>query len=140
MSSRHLSGETYDCWNGDEMKKESDAILLRMFISESDKYEGKPLSKYLIKLFKQEGLAGATALRGISDFGKTSKLHTTSILRLSNDLPIVIEVVDRKENIERVKPKLGEIIEEGLITEEEVKIVFYQGKESSKSSSISFQS
>jgi hypothetical protein len=122
------------------MKKESDAILLRMFISESDKYEGKPLSKYLIKLFKQEGLAGATALRGISDFGKTSKLHTTSILRLSNDLPIVIEVVDRKENIERVKPKLGEIIEEGLITEEEVKIVFYQGKESSKSSSISFQS
>ena len=128
MPSRHLSGETYNCWNGDEMKKESDAILLRIFISESDKYEGKPLSKYLIEFFKQEGLAGATALRGISGFGKTSKLHTTSILRLSDDLPIVIEVVDRKENIERVKPRLGEIIEEGLITEEEVKIVFYQGK------------
>ena len=128
MSSRHLSGQNYDCWNGDEMKKESDAILLRIFISESDKYEGKPLSKYLIEFFKQEGLAGATALRGISGFGKTSKLHTTSILRLSDDLPIVIEVVDRKENIERVKPRLGEIIEEGLITEEEVKIIFYQGK------------
>ena len=132
MSSRHLSGKTYDCWNGGEMKKESDAILLRILISESDKYEGKPLSKYLIEFFKQEGLAGATALRGISGFGKTSQLHITSILRLSDDLPIVIEVVDRKEIIERVKPKLGEIIEEGLITEEEVKIVFYESKKSSK--------
>ena len=132
MSSRHLSGQTYDCWNGNEMKKESDAILLRIFISESDKYEGKPLSKYLIEFFKQEGLAGATALRGISGFGKTSQLHITSILRLSDDLPIAIEVVDRKENIERVKPRLGEIIEEGLITEEEVKIVFYESKKSSK--------
>jgi uncharacterized protein len=114
------------------VKKESDAILLRIFISESDKYEGKPLSKYLVEFLKQEGLAGATVLRGISGFGKTSQLHTTSILRLSDDLPIVIEVVDRKENIERVKPRLGEIIEEGLITEEEVKIVFHRGKESSK--------
>ncbi len=111
------------------MKKESDAILLRIFISESAKYEGHPLYTYLIEFFKQEGLAAATVLRGISGFGKTSKLHTTSILRLSDDLPIVVEVVDRKENIERVKPKLDEIIEEGLITEEEVKIIFYQGKE-----------
>ena len=132
MSSRHLSGKTYDCWNGGEMKKESDAILLRILISESDKYEGKPLSKYLIKFFKQEGLAGSTVLRGISGFGKTSQLHITSILRLSDDMPIAIEVVDRKENIERVKPRLGEIIEEGLITEEEVKIVFYESKKSSK--------
>jgi uncharacterized protein len=114
------------------VKKESDAILLRIFIGESDKFEGKPLSKYLVEFFKQEGLAGATVLRGISGFGKTSKLHTTSILRLSDDLPIVIEVVDRKENIERVKPRLGEIIEEGLITEEEVKIIFYEGKKSSE--------
>jgi len=59
------------------MKKESDAILLRILISESDKYEGKPLSKYLIKFFKQEGLSGATTLRGISGFGKTSQLHIT---------------------------------------------------------------
>ena len=113
------------------MKKESDAILLRIFISESDKYEGKPLSKYIVEFFKQEGLAGATVLRGISGFGKTSQLHTTSILRLSDDLPIVIEVVDRKENIDRVKPRPGKIVKEGLITEEEVKIVFYEGKNSS---------
>jgi uncharacterized protein len=133
MPARHLSGENNDCWTGDEMKKESDAILLRIFISESEKYEGKPLSNYLIDFFKQEGLAGATALRGICGFSKTSKLHTTSILRLSDDLPVVIEAVDRKENIERVKPRLGEIIEEGLITEEEVKIIFQKGAEPSKS-------
>ena len=110
------------------MKKESDAVLLRIFIGESDKYKGKPLSNYLVELFKKEGLAGATVLRGISGFGKSSKLHTTSILRLSDDLPIVIEVVDRKENIERIKPKLDDVIEEGLITEEDVKIILYEGR------------
>ena len=67
-------------------------------------------SRYQIEFFKQAELAGATELRGISGFGKISKLHITSILRLSDDLPIAIEVVDRKENIECVKPKLGEII------------------------------
>ena len=110
------------------MKKESDAVLLRIFIGESDKYKGKPLSNYLVELFKKEGLAGATVLRGVSGFGKSSKLHTTSILRLSDDLPIVIEVVDRKENIERIKPKLDDVIEEGLITEEDVKIILYEGR------------
>jgi hypothetical protein len=110
------------------MKKESDAVLLRIFIGESDKYKGRPLSNYLVELFKKEGLAGATVLRGISGFGKSSKLHTTSILRLSDDLPIVIEVVDRKENIERIKPKLDDVIEEGLITEEDVKIILYEGR------------
>ena len=108
------------------MKKESDAILLRIFIGESDKYEGIPLSRYLVELFNQEGLAAATILRGINESGKSSKLHTTSILRLSDDLPIVIEMVDRKENIERIKPKLDNVIEEGLITEEEVKIILYE--------------
>jgi uncharacterized protein len=109
------------------MKKESDAILLRIFIGESDKYEGIPLSRYLVEFFKQEGLATATVLRGISGFGKSSKLYTTSILRSSDDLPVVVEVVDRKENIERIKPKLNNVIEEGLITEEEVKIILCEG-------------
>ncbi|MBT3923677.1 MAG: DUF190 domain-containing protein [Nitrospina sp.] len=113
------------------MKKESDAVLLRIFIGESDKYEGMPLSRYLVEFFKREGLAGATVLRGISGFGKSSKLHTTSILRLSDDLPIVVEVVDRKENIERIKPKLDNVIEEGLITEEDVKIILYEGRSTS---------
>ncbi len=109
------------------MKKESEAILLRIFIGESDKHDGKPLHKYLVEYFKQEGLAGATVLRGISGFGKTSHLHTTSILRLTTDLPIVIEVVDKQENIERIKPTLDAVITEGLITEEKVRIIYYEG-------------
>jgi len=109
------------------MKRESEAVLLRIFIGESDKYEGKPLHKYLVDLFRKEGLAGATVLRGIAGFGKSSHLHTTSILRLSTDLPIVIEVADKKEKIERIKPHLDTVIEQGLITEEMVKIILYEG-------------
>ena len=101
---------------------------MRIFIGESDKHEKVPLSRYIVELFKKEGLAGATVLRGTGGFGKSSKLHTTSILRLSDDLPVVIEVVDRKENIERIKPKLDNVIEEGLITEEEVQIILYEGR------------
>ena len=112
------------------MKKESEAILLRIFVGESDEYGGEKLYKYIIDMLKSEGVAGATVLRGITGFGKTSHIHTTSILRLSTDLPIVIEVTDKKENIEKIKPKLDEVIKEGLITEEKVKIIFYDGNES----------
>ena len=108
------------------MKKESEAVLLRIFIGEEDRYEGKPLYKYLVEWFREEGLAGATVLRGITGFGKSSHIHTTTILRLSTDLPIVIEVADKRENIERIKPKLEGIIKKGLITEEKIKIVYYE--------------
>ncbi len=111
------------------MRKESEAILLRIFIGESDKYQGKPLYKYLIELFRKEGLAGATVLRGIAGFGKTSHLHTTSVLRLSTDLPIIVEVADKKESIEKIKSQLDEVIEHGLITEEKIKIVRYEGNQ-----------
>lgn len=109
------------------MKKESNAVLLRIFIGESDYIEGKPLYRFIIELLKKEGLAGATVLKGIAGFGKTSNISTTSILRLSTDLPIVIEVADTKTNIDRIRPMLDEVIKEGLITEESVKIVFYEG-------------
>ena len=109
------------------MKKESEAVLLRIFIGEEDRYKGKPLYKYLVEWFREEGLAGSTVLRGITGFGKTSHIHTTTILRLSTDLPIVIEVADKRENIERIKPKLEGIIKKGLITEEKIKIVYYEG-------------
>ena len=109
------------------MKKESEAVLLRIFIGEEDRYEGKPLYKYLVEWFREEGLAGATVLRGITGFGKSSHIHTTTILRLSTDLPIVIEVADKRENIERIKPKLEGIIKKGLITEEKIKIIYYEG-------------
>jgi hypothetical protein len=109
------------------MKRESEAVLLRIFLGESDKFEGKPLYKYLIELFRREGLAGATVLRGIDGFGKTSRIHTTSILRLSTDLPIVVEVADTREKIEKIKPQLDEVIKEGLVTEEKVRIILYEG-------------
>ncbi|RPJ76032.1 MAG: DUF190 domain-containing protein [Alphaproteobacteria bacterium] len=107
------------------MKSESTAILLRIFIGESDRYKGKPLYMHIVEMLKAEGIAGATVFRGITGFGKQSRIHTTSILRLSTDLPILIEVSDLEENIDRIRPKLDEIITQGLITEEKVKIIFY---------------
>jgi len=115
------------------MKNESEAILLRIFIGESAMYEGKHLYKYLVEFFRKEGLSGATVLRGIDGFGKSSQPHTTSILRLSTDLPIVVEVADTQENIDAVKPKLDGIITEGLITEEKVKIILYKGNDKESS-------
>jgi len=111
------------------MEKESKVTLLRIFIGESDKYEGKLLYKYLLELFKKEGLAGGTVTRGIAGFGKSSHIHTASILRLSTDLPIVVEVADKREKIEKIKPRLQEILTKGLILEEEVKVILYEGKD-----------
>lgn len=111
------------------MKDESEARLLRIFIGESDSFEGMPLYKYLLELFRREGIAGATVLRGVSGYGRTSTLHTVSILRLSSDLPVVIEVVDKTENIERIKPLLEGVINGGLVTEEKIKVIYYGGKE-----------
>jgi PII-like signaling protein len=110
------------------MEKESEAVLLRIFIGESDEYKGKPLYRYLVELFKKEGLAGATVLRGIEGFGKTSVIHTSAILRLSTDLPIIIEVSDTREKIDKIKPKLEGIINGGLITEEKIKVIYYEGR------------
>ncbi|MBN2121971.1 DUF190 domain-containing protein [Candidatus Micrarchaeota archaeon] len=109
------------------MKRESEAVLLRIFIGESDRFEGKPLDTYIIEMCKKDGLAGATAIRGVGGFGKSSHMHTTSILRLSTDLPVLIEVVDNAEKIEGLKKKLDSIIKEGLITEEKVKVIIYEG-------------
>lgn len=108
-----------------QMKRESTAILLRIFIGESDRYKGKPLYMHIVEMLKAEGIAGATVFRGIMGFGKHSLIRITSILRLSTDMPILIEVADLEENINRIRPKLDEIISKGLITEEKVKIVFY---------------
>ena len=110
------------------MKREAEAVLLRIFIGESDKYNGKPLHKYIVDLMKKENIAGATVLRGLGGFGKTSVIHTTSILRLSSDLPLVIEIVDKEPQIEKVKQLLDGVVTEGLITEEKVKVIFYEGR------------
>jgi PII-like signaling protein len=112
-----------------KLERNSKAILLRIYIGESDRYKGKPLYRHLVELFKKEGFYGATALRGITGFGQTSNVHTNSILRLSTDLPIVIEVVDSREKIDQIKPVLDEIVTGGLITEQEVEVWAYRGKE-----------
>lgn len=99
--------------------------LLKIYIGESDKYGGKPLYMYILELLKKEGIAGATVFKGNAGYGKTSVVHTTSILRFSTDLPILIEVVDVQPKIDRVKALLDEFMPGGLVTEEKVKIVFY---------------
>lgn len=109
------------------MQKESAAILMRIFIGESDKYKGKNLYQYLVEYLRQNHFAGVTVLRGLSGFGKASKLHTSDLLELSSDLPIVIEIVDLEEKIEELKKTFDEtdIIGSALITEEKVKIYKY---------------
>lgn len=100
--------------------------LLRIFLGESDKREGKPLHEWLVLKARERGLAGATVLRGIEGFGAHSRLHTAKILRLSEDLPIVVEIVDTAEKIEAFLPVVDEAITEGLATVEKVRIRFYR--------------
>jgi len=103
-------------------------VLMRIFIGEGDKFDGRPLHEALVSLFKQEGFHGATVLRGVAGFGAHSVYHTDRILRLSRDLPIIVEVVDTRENVDRVMPRLDEMIVGGMITLEKVKVMRYTHK------------
>jgi len=103
-----------------------DGYLLRIFLGESDKHEGKPLYEWLALKAREAGLAGATVLRGIEGFGAHSRLHTAKILRLSEDLPIVVEIVDSLEKIEAFMPVVDHAITEGLATLERVQVRFYR--------------
>jgi PII-like signaling protein len=103
-----------------------DGYLLRVFVGESDKHEGKLLYEWIVLKAREAGLAGATVLRGIEGFGAHSRMHTAKILRLSEDLPIVIEIVDALEKIERFMPVIDDAITEGLATLERVKVHFYR--------------
>lgn len=107
------------------MKLEGEGKLLRIFIGESDRWEGQPLYEAIVRRIREAGGAGATVLRGIEGFGAHSRIHTARILRLSEDLPIVIEVVDRADRIDRLLPILDEMIREGLVTIERVDILKY---------------
>ncbi|HEY8740932.1 MAG TPA: DUF190 domain-containing protein [Candidatus Dormibacteraeota bacterium] len=110
------------------MRLEGEGKLLRIYIGESDRWHRKPLFEAIVELARREGLAGATVLRGIEGYGADSHLHTSRILRLSEDLPVVIEIVDTAENIERVLPKLDQMVEEGMVTIENVHVVAYRTK------------
>jgi hypothetical protein len=108
------------------MKIEGEGQLLRVFIGESDRWEGKPLHEAIVRKARELGLAGATVLRGMEGFGAHSRIHTTKILRLSEDLPLVVEIVDTSERIERFLPELDRMVGEGLITLEKVRILAYR--------------
>lgn len=105
---------------------QTDNRLLRIFIGESDTHEGHPLYEAIVLALRREGLAGATVLRGIEGFGKSSRLHTAHILRLSEDLPIVIECIDTADKIEGILPTLDSMIGDGLVTMERVDVRVYR--------------
>lgn len=107
---------------------EGERTLMRIHIGESDRWEGKPLHDALVNFFRQREFAGVTVLRGVAGFGSASRVHTDRILRLSQDLPIVIEVVEYPERIERILPELDSMIGGGLVTLEKVRVILYRSK------------
>jgi len=110
------------------MKLPEEGTLLRIFIGESDKYKGKSLYEQIVIKARELHLAGATVLRGLMGFGADSRMHSAKILRLSEDLPVVIELVDTEENLNKLMPFLDETVQEGLITLEKVKVIKYRHK------------
>lgn len=108
------------------MRLTGQGTLLRVFIGESDTWRGRPLYQAIVRRLREEGLAGATVTRAIEGFGAKSHLHTSRLLRLSEDLPLVIEVVDTHENIEKILPMLDEMMGDGLVTLEKVEVVTYR--------------
>ncbi len=108
------------------MNLPENAYLLRIFIGESDKAEGRPLYQLLVEKAREHGMAGATVLRGFLGYGGSSRVHTAKILRLSEDLPMVVEIVDTEEKIQGFLPLLDELITEGLVTLEKAKVITYR--------------
>ncbi|MBE0501669.1 MAG: DUF190 domain-containing protein [Desulfuromonadales bacterium] len=105
---------------------EGEQTLMRVFIGENDRFQNLALYEALLELFRAEGLAGATVLRGVAGFGAGSVLHTDRLLRLSSDLPLVIEVVDTEDNIEAILPKIDGMFSGGLITLEKARVIQYR--------------
>jgi PII-like signaling protein len=109
------------------MRIDGPALLVRIYIGEADQHAGKPLYQAIVELLRTRGLAGATVLRGIEGFGANARLHTTRLLRLSEDLPVLIEAVDREDRIRALLPELDEMVGDGLITLEKVEVLAYRG-------------
>jgi len=110
------------------MKITGQGMLLRIFIGESDRWHGRPLHEALMLEAREAGLAGATVLRGLAGYGAHSRVHTAKVLRLSEDLPIILEIVDREDRIRAFLPLCDEMIGEGLITLERVEILKYDAR------------
>ena len=105
-----------------------EGVLLRIFIGEADRHHGRPLSQVIVEAARKRGLAGATAWKGFMGFGAHSHMHTAKVLRLSTDLPVIIEIVDTREKIEAFLPTIDHAIGEGLATVEKVSVRFYRGR------------
>jgi len=115
------------------MRIDGPALLARIYVGESDRYEGKPLYEVIVALLRERGVAGATVLRGIEGYGRAARVHTTRILRLSEDLPILIEVVDREDRLRAVLPEIDAMVEGGLITLEHVEVMTYRSPDTESS-------
>lgn len=111
------------------MQMPQDGMLLRVFIGESDRWHDKPLYEAIVLKARDLHIAGATVLRGPMGFGANSRLHTAKILRLSEDLPMVIEIVDSQEKIDELLPHIDEMVREGLVTLENVRVIKYRGSD-----------
>ncbi len=107
------------------MKLEGDAQLLRIFVGESDLWHGKPVYEAIVLKARELHLAGATVLRGPMGFGANSRLHTVKVLRLSEDLPMIVEIVDSEEKIATILPFVDEMVGEGIVTLEKVRVIKY---------------
>jgi PII-like signaling protein len=112
----------------EHQKFEGERTLMRIHIGESDRWQGRPLYEAIVQLFRRENFSGVTVLRGVGGYGSASRYHTEKILRLSQDLPIILEVVEYAERIERILPKLDEMIGGGLITLEKVWVILYRAR------------
>lgn len=108
------------------MKLEGEGTLLRIFIGELDKWRKQPLYEAIVLRARELGLAGATVLRGPMGFGAHSRLHTAKILRLSDDLPVIIEIVDKEDKIQAFLPELDRMIPDGMVTLEKVRVIMYR--------------
>lgn len=104
---------------------DGEQVLVRIFVGESDRWRHQPLSSALLERLRREGFAGATVYQGVAGFGARSVLHSAHLLRLSEDLPVVIEIVDTEEHLDRLVPILDEMVSEGLVTIEKVRVLKY---------------
>jgi PII-like signaling protein len=111
------------------MRIDGPALVARIYIGESDQWHGQPLYHAIVELLRERGLAGATVLRGIEGFGHSARLHTSRILRLSEDLPILIEVVDREDRLRAVLPEIDAMVGDGLITLDPTHVVAYRSRQ-----------
>jgi hypothetical protein len=114
------------------MKLPSESERLRIYIGESDMFEGRPLHQVLVEEARRRGLAGATVMRGTLGFGANSCIHSTKNLRLAHDLPMVVEIVDNPERIAELLPEIDSMLGEGLVTREKVQVILYRHEEKAK--------